>query len=458
MDDKEYIADLIRKAKAAQQEFDEKFGQQEVDRIARGIAKVVFDGAEKWARMAVDETGMGRYEDKVQKKRNKARLLWNSLRDKKSMGIISRNEETGIVEIAKPVGVVGAVQPATNPIVTPMANVISALKGKNAIIISPHPRAVHCTAEIVKEWRAVLKKCNAPENLIQSVEDSTIERTAELMRSVDVIVATGGPGMVKAAYSSGKPSYGVGAGNIQCIVDRGVDLNEAAQKIVYSRVFDYGIICSGDQGLIVPTELYQDFLKALEAQKTYIVKDPQEKERLTAVLFPEGKSNTKMVGQPVTKIAQVAGISVPSDTVMLAVPVSSDDLKNPLRREKMFPVAIVLTYETFQQALEIMKYNLSLEGKGHSVCIHSHDTEHIEKLGLAAPASRVIVNAPSTVSTGGNFYNGLAPTSTLGCGTWGNNSISENLTYKHLLNITRIAYPLTNPKIPTDEELFGGEI
>jgi len=146
-----------------------------------------------------------------------------------------------------------------------------------------------------------------------------------------------------------------------------------------------------------------------------------------------------MVGQPATKIAQMAGISVPSDTVMLAVPVSNDDLKNPLRREKMFPVAIVLTYDTFEQALEIMKYNLSLEGKGHSVCIHSHNTEHIEKLGLAAPASRVIVNAPSTVSTGGSFYNGLAPTSTLGCGTWGNNSISENLTYKHLLNITRIA-------------------
>lgn len=458
MDDKEYIADLIQKARAAQREFEANFDQAQVDRIVRGIAKVVFDGAEKWARMAVDETGMGCYEDKVQKKRNKARLLWNGLRDKKSMGIISRNEETGIVEIAKPVGVVGAVQPATNPVVTPMANCMSAVKGKNAIIISPHPRAVNLTALVVKEWRAVLRKCNAPEDLIQSVENASIERTAELMRNVDVIVATGGPGMVKAAYSSGKPSYGVGPGNIQCIVDRGVDLKDAAKKIVYSRVFDYGIICSGDQGLIVPTELYEDFLKELEGQKAFVVRNPNEKEKLTSLLFPEGKTNTKLVGQPATKIASLAGIEVPPDTVMLAVPVSKEDTQTPLRREKMFPVAIVLTYDEFGQALDIMKYNLNLEGKGHSVCIHSNNKEHVEMLGLVAPASRVIVNAPSTVSTGGNFYNGLAPTSTLGCGSWGNNSISENFTYKHLLNITRIAYPLTNPKIPTDQELFGDEV
>jgi succinate-semialdehyde dehydrogenase len=317
---------------------------------------------------------------------------------------------------------------------------------------------VNLTALVVKEWRAVLKKCNAPEDLIQSVENASIERTAELMRNVDVIVATGGPGMVKAAYSSGKPSYGVGPGNIQCIVDRGVDLKDAAKKIVYSRVFDYGIICSGDQGLIVPTELYEDFLKELEGQKAFVVKNPNDKEKLTSLLFPEGKTNTKLVGQPATKIASLAGIEVPPDTVMLAVPVSKEDTQTPLRREKMFPVAIVLTYDEFSQALEIMKFNLNLEGKGHSVCIHVNNKEHVEMLGLWAPASSVIVNAPSTVSTGGNFYNGLAPTSTLGCGSWGNNSISENFTYKHLLNITRIAYPLTNPKIPTDQELFGDEV
>lgn len=457
MDDKAYITDLVTRAKIAQKQFEENFDQAQVDKIVRGIAKIVFEGAEKWARMAVDETGMGNYEDKVQKKRNKARILWSSLREKKSMGIISRDEATGIVEIAKPVGIVGAVQPATNPIVTPMANSMAALKGKNAIIISPHPRAGHCTAVVVGEWRALLRKHNAPEDLIQIVENSTIEKTAELMRSVDVIVATGGPGMVKAAYSSGKPSYGVGPGNIQCIIDRGIDLKEAVKKIIYSRIFDNGIICSGDQGLIIPKEMYDDFLRELKAQNTYIVQDVKEKEMLIEALFPQGKTNISLVGQPVSKIAATAGIQIPPNTVMLAVPVDGDDVKNPLRREKMFSVAALFTYEDFEEALSIMQFNLNIEGKGHSVAIHSNDKEHIERLGLAATASRVIVNAPSTVSTGGSFYNGLAPTSTLGCGSWGNNSISENFTYKHLLNITRIAYPILNPRIPSDEELFGGE-
>jgi len=241
------------------------------------------------------------------------------------------------VEIAKPVRCVGAVQPATNPIITPMANTMSALKGKNAIIISPHPRAGHCTAEVVGEWRALLRKHNAPEDLIQVVENSTIEKTAELMRSVDVIVATGGPGMVKAAYSSGKPSYGVGPGNIQCIIDRGIDLKEGCKKIIYSRIFDNGIICSGDQGLIIPKEMYDDFLRELKTQIPILCKMKRTRNAHRS-LIPPGKDKYKSRGATGVQDSRHSRRSqVPPNTVMLAVPVNGDDVKNPLRRRKNVP-------------------------------------------------------------------------------------------------------------------------
>jgi succinate-semialdehyde dehydrogenase len=455
MNDTQYIAILAGKAREAQKKFDAQFDQERVDAIVRDIAKVVFTGAEKWARMAVDETGMGGYEYKVKKKKGKARILWHSLRDQKSMGIISRDENTGIVEIAKPVGVVGAVQPCTNPIVTPMANIMSALKGKNAIILAPHPRAVNCTTEATEEWRSVLTGHGAPEDLVQIVEDSTVERTKELMKAVDVIVATGGPGMVKAAYSSGKPSYGVGPGNVQCILDRGIDLSQAVEKIIIGRTFDNGIICSGEQSIIMPSEMYTDVIAELKRQNTYVVEDPTGRDKLVKALFPEGKMNKDLIGQPVDASARAAGIDLPEGTVMIAVKEDKSDKISPLRREKMFPVIALYTYDSFDEALEIMQENLEVEGKGHTVGIHSHDRDKIEKVGLHATVSRVVVNATVSTTAGGSFTNGLAPTSTLGCGSWGNNSISENFTYKHLLNITRIAYLLADAPVPLDEELFG---
>ncbi len=455
MDDKKYIDELLEKARRAQKKFEAEFNQEKVDAIVRDIAKVVFVGAEKWARMAADETRMGGYEYKLKKKKGKARILWASLREKKSMGVIARDKETGIVEIAKPVGVVGAVQPCTNPIVTPMANIMSALKGKNAIILAPHPRAVNCTAEATKEWREVLERHGAPVDLVQMVENSSVERTNALMKAVDVIVATGGPGMVRAAYSSGKPSYGVGPGNIQCILDRGIDLEDAVGKIILGRTFDNGIICSGEQTIITPKEMFQDLLAELKKQNTYVVSEEEEKKRLVDALFPEGKINKDLIGQPIEDVAEAAKLNIPEGTVMIAIEEDAANKKSVLRREKMFSVITLFTYEDFEEALEIMQDNLEIEGKGHTVCIHSHDTDNVERVGLYATVSRVVVNAPCATTAGGSFQNGLAPTSTLGCGTWGNNSISENFTYRHLLNITRIAYLKPDAKIPSDEELFG---
>ncbi len=455
MDDKEYISSLVGKAKAAQSYFGKNFDQTQVDDIVKSIAKIVFDRAEEFARLAVEETRMGDYASKVKKKKGKSRILWYSLQNKKSMGIISRDEKTGIVEIAKPVGVVGAVQPCTNPIVTPMANAMAALKGKNAIIIAAHPRAQQCTNYAVDLWRKAVAAHGAPEDIIQSVESVSVERTNLLMKMVDVVVATGGPGMVKAAYSSGKPSFGVGAGNVQCVLDREIDVKEALKKVIEGRTFDNGIICSGEQSIIVPYEMVNEVKRELLNQRCAIIEDSQEKERLVSTLFPLGTTNKDLVGQPVSTIAEAARLELEKDIVLIVVPEDVRNKKSELRREKMFPVMAFFSYNTFDEALEIVQDNLNLEGKGHSVCIHSNNKEHIEKLGLSATVSRVIVNAPCATTSGGSFMNGLPATSTLGCGSWGNNSISENFTYRHLLNITRIAYPISDVQIPSDDELFG---
>ena len=447
------IASLAARSRKALAEL-ESYNQEQVDQLVKIIAKVVFDNAELFARMAVEESKMGNYEDKLKKKLGKSRILWHSLKGKKSIGILSRDPETGITEIAKPVGVVGAVQPCTNPIVTPMANAMAAIKGRNTIIVTPHPRTANCTRLFVEKVKEAWAHLSPPDDILLCVENPTIESTTELMRSVDVVVATGGPGMVKSAYSSGKPSFGVGPGNVQCILDTGIDLKDAVDKIITGRTFDNGIICSGEQTIIMPAGMRSDVEAELKSRKVFVA-DAAETEAIKNACFPEGRISKDMVGQSVQTLAKAAGISVPEDCPLLAVSIEGSDRDNVLRKEKMFPVIALLNYSSFDEAVEIANHNLSMEGKGHSVCIHSHNREHIEQLGVSAKVSRVIVNAICSTTSGGSYNNGLTPTSTLGCGSWGNNSISENFYYKHLLNITRIALPLENAHVPSDEELWG---
>ena len=255
MEAKDFVDELVARARKAQEEY-EKFSQEQADAIVRACAKAVYDNAEYLARLAVDETRMGVYEHKIQKNKGKAKVIWNSLKGKKSVGILSRNEETGITEIARPVGVVGAVTPCTNPVVTPMCNAMFALKGLNAIIIGPHPRSKNTSYETVRLMNEAIAKLGAPKNLIQIIEEPTVELSSALMHAVDVVVATGGMPMVRSAYSSGKPAYGVGAGNVQCIFDRGIDLEKEIPMAVEGRAFDNGIICSGEQTAILPAEDY----------------------------------------------------------------------------------------------------------------------------------------------------------------------------------------------------------
>ena len=444
---------LISNARKAQTELS-SYSQEELDILVKRIAKVVFDNAELFAKMAVDESGMGSYESKVLKKKGKSRILWHSLRGKKSIGVLSDDPETGIIEIAKPVGIIGAIQPCTNPIVTPMANAMNAIKCANPIIIAPHPRTINCTSLYVEMIYEAWEGLKYPEHVIQCVVPKNITDTQDLMKAVDVIVATGGPGMVKAAYSSGKPSFGVGPGNVQCILDRDISIPEALEKIIVGRTFDNGIICAGEQTIIYPGETEELLYRELRKAKCHILDDERDIHKLEKVLFTDGHIDKDAVGKSLSFLAEKAGLSVDSQTKIIMIPVESNDKNSLFRKEKMFPIVSLFKYNKFEDAVDTAVNNLNIEGKGHTVSIHSDNKDHITYLGQRAPVSRVVVNAVSATTAGGAFTNGLTPTSTLGCGSWGNNSISENYYYKHCMNITRIARPIEG-HIPSDEELWA---
>jgi len=426
-----------------------------VDAIVREIGKVVYDRAVELAKMAADETRMGVFEDKVKKNQGKARIIWNSLKNKKSVGIINYFPETGVAEVAKPMGVVGAVTPCTNPIVTPMCNAMFALKGRNSIIIAPHPRGKKCAKYLVELFNDAIKKFNAPENLIQVIEEPSVELTNELMKAVDVVVATGGMGMVKAAYSSGKPAYGVGAGNVQCIIDRGFDLSDAIPKIIAGRVFDNGIICSGEQTIMVHEDDYDKMVAQLKENGVFYISNAADIDKIRKALFVDSIMNKDLVGQSVAKVAEIAGISIPEGTRAIAVKAEGIGKADILCKEKMCPVVATFKYKSFKEAVDMAMTNLEVEGKGHSISIHSDNKENIEYAANIVPVSRVLINQVCATMNGGSFYNGFAATTTLGCGSWGNNSISENLDYKHLINITRIGYYMKASKVPSDEEIWG---
>ncbi len=450
------IAELFENARIAQAEFERDADQAQVDAAVRAIGKVVYDRAEELAKMAVEESGMGVYEDKVAKCKGKSKNIWNSLKGKKSYGIIEEDAKTGIIKVAKPKGVVGAVTPVTNPVVTPMCNAMFALKGKNAIVIAPHPRTKKLNKYVVDLFRKELAALGLPVDLIQTVEEPTLEGTQEVMKSADVVVATGGGAMVKAAYASGKPALGVGPGNVQVILDRGIDYEEAIKKIIAGRIFDNGIICSGEQSAIIPRDQYDAVIAAFVKNGAYYIDNAEDVQKFADVIFPEGGGISKyVVGQSVQKIAGLAGVSVPEGTKMVLLKARGVGRADVLSKEKMCPFMIAVPYDTFEEAMEIAYTNLCYEGKGHTCAIHSEDMEHIRRVGEYMPVSRIVVNQPSSTSAGGSLTNGFAPTTTLGCGSWGNNSISENLNYTHLINVSQIGLLNKDAKIPTDAEIWA---
>lgn len=454
IDRKAYIDEYIERARKAQKEY-EKFSQEQIDEVVMTIAKVVHDNAEYLAKISVEETGMGVVADKIAKNRGKARIIWNSLKGKKSKGIIERDEATGITKIAKPIGVVAAITPCTNPIVTPMSNAMFALKGGNAIIITPHHKSIRCSTKAIEMINAALDKLGAPNYLIQILDQQSRENTSNLISSADIVIATGGMGMVKAAYSSGKPALGVGAGNVQCIIDTDADIETAAPQIIAGRIFDNGIICSGEQSIIMPESKYEEMIRVFEKNGAFVITKPEDKEALRAAMFVDGAMSRHAVGQSIETIADLAKLTIPEGTKVIIVEADGSGEYDILAKEKMCPVLAAFKYKTFEEGIEIARANLEEEGKGHSVSIHSNNKEHIEYAGRELSVSRFVINQTCATSAGGSFYNGLAPTNTLGCGSWGNNSISENLDYKHLINISRIAYFMKDNPVPTDKELWS---
>ena len=454
MDNQAYLNDLIARSRAAQK-IVETYTQEQVDAFCYAMAKVIYDNAEPLAKMAVEESRMGVYENKVAKNKGKSRIIWNHLKGKKSVGIIRRLEDEGIVEVAKPMGVIGAATPCTNPIVTPMCNAMFAVKGRNTIIISPHPRSKKCTKAIKELYDAEFEKLGVPKDIFLYIEEPTIELSTMLMKSVDVVLATGGPGVVKSAYSSGKPSYGVGAGNVQGILDKDIDIKTAVSKIIASRIFDNGIICSGDQTIIAPKEDYKAIIDEFVAQGAYYTEDAAEVEAIRNTVFPGGVMNKDLVGQPVAALAAAAGIAIPEGTKLIIVKASGYGKDDYFSKEKMCPLMSAYAYDTWEEAVEIAYANLNVEGKGHSVSIQSNNKAHIEYAGEVLPVSRVLINQSCATQNGGAFSNSLSPTTTLGCGSWGNNSISENLSYYHLYNVTRVAYEKEGWSQPSDEEIWA---
>ena len=454
MDMIEYVSDVISKGKKAQQVF-ETYNQEQVDQVVRAVGKAVYDNGEELARLAVDETGMGNFEDKIMKNKGKAMAVWNHLKDKKSVGILQYFEEEGIVEVGKPIGIVGAVTPVTNPVMTPMHNAMIALKGRNAIVICPHPSGKQSGVKTVEYINKYLKELGAPENLVQVIPEPTLDISNLVMKMTDVCISTGGPGMVKVAYSSGKPAFGVGAGNNQCLIDEDADIKDAVPKIIRGRIYDNGVLCTCEQSIICPESRYEEIIDEFLSQGAYYVFSPDEVVALRNKVFPEGALNKGCVGLSAAKLADAAGIKVDPSTKVLIAKADGPGKADSFAKEKLFPVLAAYSYKTWEEGVGIVNANLDFEGKGHSMVIHSFNKEHIEYAAENIPVSRFLVNGIGSSGLGGAYTNGLAPTGTLGCGSWGNNSLSENLSYRHLINISRIAYTNPDAHIPTPEEIWG---
>lgn len=448
------IQEMVKRARVAQRVYQTTHNQAAVDKICRAVTKVIFDHAEELARMCVDETRMGNYKDKVAKCKGKSKGLWHDLKGKKSIGVLNIDEYTGLIELAKPMGVVGSITPTTNPVVTPMSNIACALKTCNAIIIAPHPRSRNTSCEAVRLIKEAIAPFNVPDDMVQIIKEPSIEKTQELMKSVDVVVATGGMDMVRSAYSSGKPSFGVGAGNVQVLLDSHIDFSDAAEKIITGRSFDNGIICSGEQSIIYHRSDKEEVFSAFQKHGAYFC-TREEGDKIRKALFEEGRIAKDVVGQSVYYIAEKAGINLPERTRVIMVEAQGVGAEDVICKEKMCPVMCTLSYDNFEEGVGIARANLANEGNGHTAAIHSNNQAHIILAGSELTVSRLVVNAPSATTAGGHIRNGLAVTNTLGCGSWGNNSISENFTYKHLLNISRIA-PLSERIVePSDEEVWA---
>ncbi len=457
--DAQEIQTMVARAHAAQAQIAD-YTQDQVNELIKAMVWSCCQPgvAEELAQHTLDETQLGDYNGKFLKISVKTRAALMDILPDISVGVIEEDTERNIIKIAKPVGVIGALSPSTNPEATPVIKAINAVKGRNAIIVAPHPRAKITNKEIIDRMRAALKRMGAPEDLVIGIDTPTLEKTNELMKQCDFILATGGPGMVSAAYSSGTPALGVGAGNAVITVDETADLDEAAEKIRISKTLDLAASCSSDNSVIAVEAIYDQLLEKLIAQGGYVIQ-AGDYDKIAAVLWEDGHLNPKAVVQQPQILCHMAGVEIPEDRKFIIIPETGVGPEHPYSGEKMSVIMAFYKVKDIDAAIELTNEIQAYQGMGHSCGIYSYNDENVLKLGMGTKTSRVMVNQPQAASNSGNLWNGMRQTFSLGCGTWGGNSTNENINWRHLVNITWISKPLATPKtLPADDVLFGDVI
>ena len=451
------VSALIARARVAQSVAD-TYDQPRVDQLVAAAGWAIIEPARnrELAELAVADTGIGNVDDKIRKNHRKTFGLLRDLKGARSVGVISEDPARGLIEIARPVGVVAAITPSTNPGATPANKIINALKGRNAVIVAPSPKGWTTCARLIEFIHQQLDRIVAPRDLVQMLPAPvTKELTLELMRQADLVVATGSQANVRAAYASGTPAFGVGAGNVAAIVDETADLATAAEKILRSKTFDNATSCSSENSVVLVDAIYTAAINAFKTHGAVLVA-PEDKARLQQTMWPDGKLSSQVIGQSATTIAERAGLTAVArlQPRALLVEEASTGAEHPFSGEKLSPVLTVYRARDFDDAMQIVKRIYAFIGAGHSVGLHTARNERALVLGQQLPVSRVIVNQVHCVATGGSFDNGLPFSLSMGCGTWGRNNFSDNMNYRHYLNITRVSTTIPED-VPEEADIFG---
>jgi acyl-CoA reductase-like NAD-dependent aldehyde dehydrogenase len=448
----EVVYELVGRARAAMASIDH-YDQATVDRLCRAVAWAGGNEttAARLASMSVDESGMGRREPT---RRAKVQGILRDALRQKSMGIIEEDAVRGLVKYAKPAGVIAALIPVTSPYVTPVGIAIYAIKCKDAVIFSPHPASRKTTIETVRIMRAALARLGVPSDILQVVERPSIPLANALMASCDLTIATGGPAMVKAAYGSGKPAYGVGAGNATMVIDETADIAEAARNTRISKTNDNGSGCSADGNLLVDARTYDALLAQLQHEGGYLVTGAEKRQLQDVYWDADGRRTPDTIARDAGVVAAKAGIALPEGKTFFIVPETEIGASHPFSTEKLGVVLAVFRYDGFDQALDMVRRIFDTGGRGHSCGIYSFDDDHIHRLALVAPVSRIMVRQVQSASNAGTFTNGMPMTSSMGCGVWGGNITNENIALKHYMNVTWVSRPIPEDR-PSEQELFG---
>ena len=447
---------LSRRAKQAWLELAE-FSQEKIDAIVGAVAGAATAQAEAFARMAVDETGFGVYEDKIQKNLFASQKVYDFIKPMKTVGVVARHEARRVVEIAEPFGVVAAVIPSTNPTSTAIYKILIALKARCTIVLSPHPSAVKCITRVAEVLDDAARRAGAPAGSISWMTTVSLEGTQELMkqRDVAVILATGGMGLVRAAYSAGKPAYGVGPGNAPAYIERTADIKKAVRDIITGKTFDNGVLCSSENSVVVDAPIAEQVKREFQAQGCHFLNTAEQEKVAKVLVTAQRLPNPTLVGKSATVIADACGISVPDQTKVLVAELDGVGRDYPLSIEKLCPVLSFYVVSDWREGCERCKQILRYGGMGHTMGIHSQNEQVILEFGLKKPAFRIAVNTPTTFGSTG-ISTGLAPAMTLGCGGYGGNITSDNITPLHLLNIKRLAYEITS--VPNRFERAKGAV